>query len=68
MWEALNKRQWLWRKNPENLTEQEAARPGEIDQKSLRMAKAYQMRLVLQDIYRSPTATVAQHRFRVWCR
>ena len=68
MWEALNKRQWLWRKNPENLTEQEAARPGEIDQKSLRMAKAYQMRLVLQDIYRSPTATVAKHRFRVWCR
>jgi len=30
--------------------------------------KAYQMRLVLQDIYQSPTATVAGHRFRVWCR
>jgi transposase len=26
------------------------------------------MRLVLQDIYQSPTATVAQHRFGVWCR
>ncbi len=39
-----------------------------IDQKSLRTAKAYQMRLVLQDIYRSPTATVARQRFRVWCR
>src|ERR1019366_10692986 len=30
--------------------------------------KAYQMRLVLQDIYRSATATVARQRFRVWCR
>src|SRR3982750_5011418 len=26
------------------------------------------MRLVLQDICRSPTATVARHRFRVWVR
>jgi len=68
VWEALNKSQWLWRKNPENLTEQEAARLAGIDQKSLRTAKAYQMRLVLQDIYRSPTAPVAKHRLRVWCR
>lgn len=58
----------MWRKNPENLTAAEAARLGKIDQKSLRTAKAYQMRLVLQDIYRSSTATVARHRFRVWCR
>ena len=68
VWEALHKSQWLWRKNPENLTEKEAARLAGIDQKSLRTAKAYQMRLVLQDIYRSPTAGVARHRFRVWCR
>jgi transposase len=68
VWDALNKSQWLWRKNPENLTEKETARLAGIDQKSLHTAKAYQMRLVLQDIYQSPTATVAQHRFRVWCR
>ena len=68
VWEALHQSQWLWRKNPENLTEREAARLANIDQKSLRTAKAYQMRLVLQDIYMSPTATVARHRFRVWCR
>jgi transposase len=68
VWEALHKSQWLWRKNPENLTDQEAARLAGIDQKSLRTAKAYQMRLVLQDIYRSPTASVARWRFRVWCR
>jgi transposase len=68
VWEALHQSQWLWRKNPENLSEKESARLAGIDQKSLRTAKAYQMRLVLQDIYRSPTATVAQQRFRVWCR
>jgi transposase len=68
VWAALHQSQWLWRKNPENLTEREAARLAKIDQKNLRTAKAYQMRLVLQDIYRSPTATVARQRFRVWCR
>ena len=56
VWAALRQSQWLWRKNPENLTESEAARLAKIDQNSLRTAKAYQMRLVLQDIYRSPTA------------
>jgi transposase len=68
VWEALRRSQWLWRKNPENLTEPEAARLAQIDQKNLRTAKAYQMRLVLQDIYRSATATIARQRFRVWCR
>ena len=68
VWAALHKSQWLWRKNPENLTAAEAARLGKIDQKSLRTAKAYQMRLVLQDIYRSATVNEAQRRFRVWCR
>ena len=67
VWEALHKSQWLWRKNPENLTEKEAARLAGIDQKSLRTAKAYQMRLVLQDIYRSPTAGVARHRTALAC-
>jgi transposase len=68
VWEALRQSQWLWRKNPENLTESEAARLAQIDQKHLRTAKAYQMRLVLQDIYRSATATVALRRFGAWCR
>lgn len=68
VWEALRQSQWLWRKNPENLTEKEQTRLAKIDQKSLRTAKAYQMRLVLQDIYRSASATEARQRFRVWCR
>jgi transposase len=68
VWAALHKSQWLWRKNPENLTDQEQARLAKIKDKNLATAKAYQMRLVLQDIYRSAEATTARHRFQVWCR
>jgi transposase len=68
VWESLHQSQWLWRKNPENLSAEEQERLGKIREKNLCTAKAYQMRLVLQDIYKSPTGTVARHRFRVWCR
>lgn len=68
VWEALHKSLWLWRKNPENLTPREQERLAGIQHKNLCTAKAYQMRLVLQDIYRSANATIARHRFKVWCR
>lgn len=68
VWESLYKSQWLWRKNPENLTQEEEQRLVKIKDKNLLTAKAYQMRLVLQDIYRSANASVAEARFRVWCR
>jgi len=68
VWEALYKSQWLWRKNPENLTGPEQERLAQIQDKNLCTAKAYQMRLVLQDIYRSAAAASARRRFRVWCR
>ena len=68
VWEWLHKSQWLWRKNPENLTDKEQARLVKIQDKNLCTAKAYQMRLVLQDIYRSADAATARHRFKVWCR
>jgi transposase len=68
VWEALYKSQWLWRKNPEHLTAEEQQRLAKIEDKNLGTAKAYQMRLVLQDIYRSPTAGTARRRFQVWCR
>jgi transposase len=66
--QALSKSQWLWRKNPENLTEREQKRLGKIENKNLATAKAYQMRLVLQEIYRLGDVTSARHRLRVWCR
>ena len=68
VWEALRKSQWLWRKNPENLTPAQKERLSQIENKNLITAKAYQMRLVLQDIDRSNDATTARHRFKVWCR
>ena len=68
VWEALYQSQWLWRKNPENLTEMEQERLAKIKDKNPGTAKAYQMRLVLQDIYRSAHAGIARHRFKVWCR
>ena len=68
VWEALHKSQWLWRKNPENLTDQEQARLAGIKNKQLATAKAYQMKLVLQNIYRSVDAGLARHHFHVWCR
>lgn len=68
VWDALYKSQWLWRKNPANLTAEEQQRLAKIEGKNLRTAKAYQMRLVLQDIYRSPTVATARRRFQVWCR
>lgn len=66
--EALHKTQWLWRKNPEHLSPDQEAHLARIRDKNLVTAKAYQMRLVLQDIYRSATATTARRRFKVWCR
>jgi transposase len=66
--DALRQSQWLWRKNPENLTPSEQARLAKIQDKNLGTAKAYPMRLILQDIYRSSNATVARRRLRVWCR
>jgi len=68
VWEALHRSQWLWRKNPENLRPQEQARLAKIQEKNLCTAKAYQMRLVLQDIYRTADVMVAKRRFEIWCR
>ena len=68
VWEALHKSQWLWRKNPENLTPEQQERLAQIQNKNLITAKAYQMRLVFQDIYRSLYANEANRRFKVWRR
>ena len=68
VWKQLHKTQWLWRKNPENLTTNEELRLKEIDQENLATAKAYQMKLALQDIYGEPHAGAAQERFETWCQ
>ena len=55
-------------KTPKTSRPKEELRLQEIDQESLATAKAYQMKLVLQDIYREPQAGKAQDRFQTWCR
>jgi transposase len=59
---------WLWRKNPENLTGKETAEIKELQGKPLATARAYQMRLVLQDISRLPDETSARQKMCEWCR
>lgn len=56
------------RKNSQNLTVTEQARWARIDQQHLATAKAYQMRLALQDLYTLPTVGQAQRRLAAWCR
>ena len=68
VWEQLKNSQWIWRKNPENLTQKEQDRLAQMDQENLCTAKAYQMRLCLQDIYRLADQSQARHSFLAWCR
>lgn len=69
VWEQLKNTQWIWRKNPQNLTDKQARRLGQLTTKhDLATAKAYQMKLQLQKIYAEPSAAVAQRRFKAWCR
>jgi transposase len=65
---TLRKTMWLWRKNPENLKAEEQARLRELNGQNLFTAKAYQMRLIIQDIYRDPHAVSARQKFLDWCK
>jgi len=62
----LSKSLWLWRKNPENLTDVQAERLEAMDWKHLLTAKAYQMRLALRDIYGVRTEKQAREQFALW--
>lgn len=65
--EQLEKTQWIWRKNPENWTEKEQGRWTDLKGQHLATALAYQMRLVLQDIYKDGCVERARRRFLDWC-
>lgn len=66
--EALRKTMWIWRKNPENLTEKEKARLEILNGQNLWTSKAYQMRLNLQEIYKEEQEETAREKFLDWCR
>ena len=65
---ALAKSQWIFRKNPENHTEREVNRLEQMDWKHLMTVLAYQMRLILQDIYKLPDVEPAREQFGLWCQ
>jgi transposase len=64
----LAKSQWIFRKNPENHTEREVERLGQMDWKHLMTVLAYQMRLILQDIYQIGNVKTAEKEFKMWCQ
>lgn len=63
----LHKTRWLWLKNPENLTDEQAARLATLQKCNLLTAKAYQMRLTLQDIYALSNVLLAKKKLQQWC-
>ncbi len=52
--ERLERTRWLWRKNPENWTAKEAQSWEAMAKERGTTGLAYEMRLVMQDIYRCP--------------
>ena len=64
----LEKTCWLWRKNPEGWTDDEAKRWLQLQDKPLITGLAYAMRLELQKAYTARTAQQARRRFESWCQ
>jgi transposase len=58
---------WIWRKNPQSLTESERLRMERLRSKALWTGKAYQMRLALQEIYAEVHESKAREAFLHWC-
>jgi transposase len=64
---ALKHTLYAWRKNPENLTEQQAERLANLDLKHLATGQAYLVRLELRDIYqRTVKPAKARYRLESW--
>ena len=65
---SLKESMWLFRNNPQNLDEDQTAHLDNIKEANLITAKAYQMRLTLQDIYNLKERTLFKKKLLVWCR
>ena len=64
---ALAKSQWIFRKNLGSHTDQETLRLDRMDWKHLMTVTAYQMRLILQDLYEQRDVRQARRDFKIWC-
>ena len=65
---TLRRTMWIWRKNPENLTDQQRDRLEKLNGENLWTAKAYQLRLSLQEIYRGEDVKTARQSLSDWCQ
>jgi transposase len=64
----MKKSRYIWLKNPENLSEKQQEKLQSLNKLNLQTAKAYQMRLNLQEIYRLPDSFRAHQRLKAWIR
>lgn len=63
----LARSQWIFRKNPDNHTDRQVDRVNQMDWKHLMTVTAYQMRLILQDLYELRDVRQARRDFKTWC-
>jgi transposase len=63
---VMKKQRYVFLKNPGNLTEKQARSLDDLTKLNLQTAKAYQMRLALQEIYRSKGSVRARRRLEKW--
>ena len=64
---SLKESMWLFRKNPENLDDEQTAHLDELKKANLITAKAYQMRLNLQEIYNLLSLDIFKLKIIQWC-
>jgi len=62
----LKHSRYLWLKNPENLTERQKAAMAGLSHTHLRTARAYQIKLVLQDLWKHTKRAAAEQHLRRW--
>ncbi len=62
----LKRSRYLWLTNPGNLTEQQRETMAGLSQTHLRTARAYQIKLALQDLWTHTTRAAADHHLRRW--
>ncbi len=65
---VLKESRWVWRKNPENLTDKQKIKFRSLEKENLATARAYQMRFNLIEIYKIPNKLLAGKRIMAWCR
>lgn len=64
--QILKKSRYVWRKNPENLTEKELDKLQLCSNKKLKTGRAYRMKLTFQDAYREQNIYNIEE-LKKWC-